>query len=82
MSLPSWLHSQINNRPPFEQTAGEHVDAWNIATWTPGGLHIVAGAHDRTVAARLASEYTDSDTIPGKFTVIRGGTTAERGGRP
>jgi len=81
MSIPSWLHSQLNTRPPFEQTPGERVDAWNVATWTPGGLHIVAGAHDRSIADRLAAEYTHSETIPGTFTVIRGGTAAERGGR-
>jgi len=78
-NLPSWLHSHLNTRPPFQQTPGERVDAWNVATWTPGGLHIVAGAHDRSVAERLAGEYTDSETIPGTFTVIRGGTAAERG---
>ena len=81
MSLPSWLHSQINNRPPFQQTPGENVEAWNVATWTSGGLHIVNGAHDRAVAERLAGEYTDSETFPGKYIVIRGGTAAERGGQ-
>ena len=83
MSLPLWLHSQLNTRPPFTQATGEHVEAWNVATWTPGGLHIVNGAHDRSVALRLASEYTDSesDLFPGKFIVIRGGTAAERGGQ-
>lgn len=76
MSLPAWLHSQINSRPPFEQTPGERVDAWNVATWTSGGLCIVSGAHDRAIAERDRNEYNDSDSplFPGTYFVVPGAT--------
>lgn len=77
MNLPAWLHSHLNTRDPLTPAPGQRVDAWNIAHWTPEGLNILAGAHDRSIAERVRDEYTD---VPGVF-VVRGGTPAERGGQ-
>lgn len=73
MSLPPWLHSHLNSTPPFTQVAGERVDAWNVAHWTPFGLNIVAGAHDRADAERVRDEYVDEGYAPQGTFIVRGG---------
>lgn len=70
MSLPSWLHSQINNRPPFEQVTGVYSLARRAATvrsWAPLTMCSPLGV-------QVATFHASTRSIPGKFTVIRGGS--------
>ncbi|WP_327066860.1 hypothetical protein [Kitasatospora sp. NBC_01302] len=66
MSLPTWMASH----QPTPAASHMPTPAWSVAHWTPDGIVLDGGAHDRSIAQQFRNEQVTAGRLPASAFVV------------